>query len=164
MKFYKKNDSGEFEEAQVTRVFESQSDLDNFMKERVDRATEKAIEPFAGFEEIKSQLDTANKRATDLATEKSTLEETLKSKDKEVGSAKLDVSRVKIQNEFGLSDDLGKFLTGDDEAAIRANAEILKKNGGNGGSINFEKDKGDGSGPTESPNKAHVTNLFGSKS
>lgn len=156
-KFYKKLDDGNFEEVELLRAFETQEQFDGAVKERLDREREK----FADYDEVKTQLSGVNEKVKELETAKTTLEEKLQSKDKEVATAKLDVSRIKIRTEFGLSEDLDEFLSGDTEDDIRAKAEKLKEKAGAGGGVNIQKKNNQP--PKESPSKKVATELFGPK-
>jgi hypothetical protein len=162
MKLYKQNEDGSYEEAKVIRAFQTQEDLDTFMKDRVSRAEEKAVEKYADYDTVKSSLEDANKKLGEFETTKKSLEEQLQEKSKEVEKATLNTTRVEVRNEFGLSKDLDKFLVGDTEEDIRSNAEILKKNGGAAG-VTFNKDDPSGGGAKESASKTLANGLFGSK-
>jgi hypothetical protein len=151
-KYFKKNDDGTEVEVEA---FE-QVEVDTILKNRLDRETKKFADETTT---IKTQLEDANKKVSDFNTEKKTLEEQLQSKDKEVTAAKLGAARVEIRTEFGIPKDLDKFLIGDTEEDIRANAEILKKNGSAGGVIIKKKDDGEAE---ESASKELAKGLFGS--
>ena len=160
MKLYKQNEVGSYEEASLVKSFETQEQLDDFMKDRLERESTKVAEKFADYDTIKTSLEDANKKLGDFESTKKSLEEQLQEKSKEVEKSKLDIARVEVRNEFGLAKDLDKFLVGDTEDDIRANAEILKKNGSTGAGVNITK-KNDG-GPKEDPSKVAANNLFGS--
>lgn len=157
MKLYKKLDDGSFEEATLVKAFETQKDLDDFMKTRVDQEHKK----FADYDEIKTSLEDANKKLTDFESEKTSLEEQLQAKAKEVETATLNATRVEVRSEFGLSKDLDKLLTGDTEEEIREKAELLKKSGSGG--VVVTKDENGGGGAAESASKELANGLFGSK-
>lgn len=150
-KFFKKLDDGTFEE---TEAF-SQIEVDGIFKGRLERETKKVTDELT---EVKDKLTEANKSVTDLTGEKKTLEESLQSKDKEIEKSKLDVTRVGIKHEFGLSDDLEKFLIGDNEEEIRGNAELLKKGGASAGVTITKKNNDEGA--KESPSKKLAGSLF----
>lgn len=162
MKLYKQLEDGSYEEVNVVKSFETQEDLDKFMKERVERAETKVKEQFADYDTIKTSLDDANKKLGDFETTKKSLEEQIAEKSKAVDAEKLNTVRVEVRNEFGLKKDLDKFLVGDTEEDIRSNAEILKKNGGAGG-VTFNKDDKSGEGAKESASKELANGLFGNK-
>lgn len=157
MKLYKQNDDGSYEEVEPHRVYMTQEnfqkDLDNHVKDRISKVESK----FADYDSLKTNLDDANKKLTDFESEKKSLEEQLQEKSKEVEKATLNTTRVEVRNEFGLAKDLDKFLVGDTEEDIRANAEILKKNGGAAG-ITIDKD--DKGGAKESASKTLANGLF----
>lgn len=157
MKLYKQNDDGSYEEVEPHRVYMTQEnfqkDLDNHVKDRITKVESK----YADYDSLKTNLEDVNKKVTELETGKTTLEEQLQAKAKEIEAERLNTVRVEVRTENGLSKDLDKFLVGDTEEDIRANAEILKKNGGAAG-VNIEKDKGDGA--KESPSKTLANGLF----
>jgi len=155
MQYFKKNDSGEYEEVKPAKVFETQDEMNEFVKEKTDQIKRNQ---FGDYDDIKAQLADANKKVTEVETSKKTLDEQLKSKDNEVQSATLKAARVTIRHEFGLKEDLDKFLIGETEEEIRANAELLKKNGGTGG-VTIKKDTE--KDPKESPSKSLAQGIFG---
>lgn len=155
MQLYKKNDSGEFEEAKLVRAFETQAELDDFMKERVHQVEKK----FGDYDTIKAQLADVNKSVETITGEKKTLEEQLQAKAKEVETANLKAARIGIRHEFGLSEDLDKFLIGENEEEIRANAELLKNKGAAAGVTITKKTN---TPPAESESKKLAGALFGS--
>lgn len=153
-KFYRKLEDGTMEEVEAF----SQIEVDGIFKGRLERETKKIADDHA---ELKEKLAEVNKSVETAQAEKKTLEESLQSKDKEVQAAKLEATRVGIKHEFGLSDDLQKFLIGDTEEDIRKNAELLKKGGAAAG-VHIEKDD-KGNGPAESASKKLAGNLFKSQ-
>lgn len=150
-KFFKKLEDGTLEEVEAF----TQVEVDGIFKGRLERETKKIADEHA---ELKEKLAEANKSVETVTGEKKTLEEQLQSKDKEIEKTKLDVARVGIKHEFGLSDDLEKFLIGDNEEEIRSNAELLKKGGASAGVTITKKNNDDG--PKESPSKKLAGSLF----
>ena len=114
-KFFNKLEDGTFEEVEAF----SQAEVDGIFKGRLERETKKVTDELSG---LKEKLAEVNKSAETAIAEKKTLEESLQSKDKEIEAAKLDVTPIGIKHEFGLSDELQKFLIGDTEkfAAMRS--------------------------------------------
>lgn len=117
--YYKKNDDGEFVECDL-----SQEDINQAVKERVDRVNRK----YADYDELKATIDKLNaeKRENEdkmnaLLTDKANLED-------EVKAAKLETDKVKIMSEFKLSDDMAEFVTGDTVEEMRGRAEKLVHN------------------------------------
>lgn len=117
--YYKKNEDGEFVEADL-----SQEDINQAVRERVDRVNRK----YADYDEIKKQNEefSAKQRdfedkINDLLTDKANLEDKVK-------AAELATERVRIVNEFKLSDDLADFVTGDTTEEMRTRAEKLAHN------------------------------------
>lgn len=161
MKLYKQNEDGSYVEVNMVKAFETQKDLDDFMKDRVERAETKVKEQFADYDTIKTTLEDVNKKLTGFESEKKSLEEQLQEKSKAVEAEKLNTVRVEVRNEFGLAKDLDKFLVGETEEEIKANAEILKKSGGAGG-VTITKDDKNGEGAKESASKTLANGLLGS--
>jgi len=157
MKLFKKLDDGTFEEATVAKVFETQDEMDAFI---ADKASQIKRSQFGDYDDLKSKVEDLNKTVTTLTTEKQTVEEQLQAKAKEIEAEKLNTVRVKIKHENGLPDELDKFLIGDTEDDIRANAELLKKGGAAAG-VTITKNNDD-DGPKESPSKKLAGNLFNS--
>lgn len=117
--FYKKNEDGEFVECDL-----SQEDINQAVKERVDRVNRK----YADYDELKVNLEAKDKllrenedKINGLLSDKANLED-------EVKAAKLETERVKIVNEFKLSGDLADFVTGDTAEEMRGRAEKLAHN------------------------------------
>lgn len=150
-KFFKKLEDGTLEEVEAF----TQVEVDGIFKGRLERESKKFADENA---DLKQKLADVNKSVETITGEKKTLEEQLQSKDKEIEKSKLDVARVGIKHEFGLSDDLEKFLIGDNEEEIRSNAELLKKGGVNAGVTITKKNNDDG--PKESPSKKLAGSLF----
>lgn len=158
MTLYKKNEDGSFVEATVVKSFETQKDLDDFMKDRIERAETKVKEQFSDYDTIKTNYEDVNKKLGEFETTKKSLEEQIAEKSKAVETEKLNTVRVEVRNEFGLTKELDKFLVGETEEDIRSNAEILKKSGGAGGVVITKND--DGKEAKESPSKALANGLF----
>lgn len=117
--FYKKNEDGEFVECDL-----SQEDINQAVKERVDRVNRK----YADYDELKANLEAKDKllrenedKINGLLSDKANLED-------EVKAAKLETEKVKIISEFKLSDDLADFVTGDTAEEMRGRAEKLAHN------------------------------------
>lgn len=117
--FYKKNEDGEYVECDL-----SQEDINQAVKERVDRVNRK----YADYDELKANLEAKDKllrenedKINGLLSDKANLED-------EVKAAKLETERVKIVSEFKLSDDLADFVTGDTVEEMRGRAEKLAHN------------------------------------
>lgn len=114
--YYKKNEDGEFVEADL-----SQEDINQAVRERVDRVNRK----YADYDEIKKQNEEFSAKQRDfedkingLLTDKANLED-------KVRAAELATEKVRIVNEFKLSDDLADFVEGDTAEEMRTRAEKL---------------------------------------
>jgi hypothetical protein len=117
--YYKKNEEGEFVEADL-----SQEDINQAVKDRVDRINRK----YSDYEDLKKQIEDFSEkqkkdeeRINELLTDKANLEDDLK-------VSKLETEKVKIVSEFKLSDDLAEFITGDTAEQMRERAEKLAHN------------------------------------
>ena len=117
--YYKKNEEGEFVEADL-----SQEDINQAVKERVDRINRK----YSDYEELKKQAEANSakqaefeNKINELLTDKANLKDDLK-------ASKLETEKVRIINEFKLSDDLAEFVTGDSAEEMRGRAEKLAHN------------------------------------
>lgn len=117
--YYKKNEAGEFVEADL-----SQEDINQAVKERVDRINRK----YSDYEDLKKQIEDFSAKQTEsenkineLLTDKANLEDDLK-------ASKLEVEKVRIINEFKLGDDLAEFVTGESAEEMRGRAEKLAHN------------------------------------
>lgn len=114
--YYKKDENGEFVEADL-----SQEDINQAVKERVDRVNRK----YADYDDLKKQIENFSakrnedeERINSLLTDKANLEDELK-------AAKLETEKVRIISEFKLNDDLVEFVTGDTAEEMRTRAEKL---------------------------------------
>jgi len=117
--YYKKNEEGEFVETDL-----SQEDINQAVKERVDRVNRK----YSDYDDLKKQIeeDSAKQREYEdkinsLLTDKANLEDELK-------VSKLETEKVRIINEFKLGDDLAEFVTGESAEEMRGRAEKLAHN------------------------------------
>lgn len=117
--YYKKNEEGEFVEADL-----SQEDINQAVKERVDRINRK----YSDYDELKKQIEENSakqqefeNKINELLTDKANLEDDLK-------ASKLETEKVRIVSEFKLSDDLAEFVTGNSAEEMRGRAEKLAHN------------------------------------
>lgn len=117
--YYKKNEEGEFVETDL-----SQEDINQAVKERVDRVNRK----YSDYDDLKKQIEeySAKQRESEdkinsLLTDKANLEDELK-------VSKLETEKVRIINEFKLGDDLAEFVTGESAEEMRGRAEKLAHN------------------------------------
>lgn len=113
---------------------ETQEQLDKVIGERIRRAEQKAAEKYADYEDLKtqnagyvtqiSQLQTQLQAQADKAkeSEMSIADLTAKVHQYETASVK-----TKVALEIGLPYQMANRLTGDDEKAIRADAEAMKQ-------------------------------------
>ncbi len=152
---YFTKDGEEFKEVDENLL--TQADVDGVVEKRLERERSKYSD-YDTLKEKAGKVDTITKefegKLKAAGDEKSDLE-------KQLGSAKLETDKVKIVNEFKLSDDLHEFVTGDTVDEMRQRAEKLSK-GVKGGSIKIDKDgKPDDTKGTDS--KTIAGKLFGNK-
>lgn len=148
--YYKKNEEGEFVEADL-----SQEDINQAVKDRVDRINRK----YSDYDDLKKQIEDLSakqkedeNRINELLTDKANLEDDLK-------VSKLETEKVRIINEFKIGDDLAEFVTGETAEEMRGRAEKLAHN-----TIakTAEINKSDKPEPTKSDMAKLADNLFGS--
>ena len=116
------------------KVIETQEQLDEIIKDRIARAEAKAKEKYADYEDIKAQSADKDKQIAALSEKlekQSGLTADYDSKLAEL-QAKVDeyataAVKTKIAHEVGLPYELAKKLEGDNEEAIRADAQSLAK-------------------------------------
>lgn len=148
--YYKKDENGEFVEADL-----SQEDINQAVKERVDRVNRK----YADYEDLKAQIEKFSAkqrededRINSLLTDKANLED-------EVKASKLDAEKIRIISEFKLNDDLAEFVTGDSAEEMRARAEKLAHSTTTPA---LDVNKTEKPATSKSDFKALADNLFGS--
>ena len=113
---------------------ETQEQLDKVIGERIRRAEQKAAEKYADYEDLKtqnagyvtqiSQLQTQLQAQADKAKESETSIADLTAKVHQYETASV---KTKVALEMGLPYQMASRLTGDDEKAIRADAEAMKQ-------------------------------------
>ena len=113
---------------------ETQEQLDKVIGERIRRAEQKAAEKYADYEDLKtqnagyvtqiSQLQTQLQAQADKAKESETSIADLTAKVHQYETASV---KTKVALETGLPYQMASRLTGDDEKAIRADAEAMKQ-------------------------------------
>jgi len=113
----------------------TQEHVDQIVKQRAERL---AKQNYGDYDDLKA-------KAAKVDTISQEFEDKLKSKDDELAkitgdltTAKLETDKVKLMQEFGLSDDLGEFVTGTTVDEMRSRAEKLSK-GAKGGKVTVTK-------------------------
>lgn len=152
--FYK--DGDDYKKVEDTLL--GQADVDKVVESRLERERKK----FADY-------DTLKETAAKVSTIKTEYEDKLKEKDTVIGTlsgevktAKLATDKVKIINEFKLSDELSEFVTGETADEMRERAEKLSKGiGVSGGKVVIKKEGKPGEKDTDS--KKIAKSLFGAK-
>lgn len=136
----------------------SQTEVDDIVTKRLERERGK----FADYDTLKEKagkVDSINAewetKLKDATTKTSELE-------KQLGGAKLETEKVKIVNEFKLSEELAEFVTGDTAEDMRKRAEKLAK-GVTGGKVTIDKKQKPGDSKS-TDSKQIAGKLFGKKS
>ena len=112
-------------------VIETQEQLDKIIGERVKRAERQAAEKFADYEDIKkqnAQLAAQIQKQTDAIKAHETTIADLNTK---LHGYETDSVKTRVALEMGLPYQMASRLTGEDEKAIRADAESMVKLIGN---------------------------------
>lgn len=115
---------------------ESQEQFDAMVKERVERAKKSTAKEYEAqlkdLEGIKEQLATKDEEITalkakigDFESEKKTSEESIQGMQKELSELKLKALKTQIAMDNNLPPDMADRIKGDDEEAMRADAEKL---------------------------------------
>lgn len=115
---------------------ESQEQFDAMVKERVERAKKSAAKEYEtqlkDLEGIKEQLATKDEEITalkakigDFESEKKSSEESYQSMQKELSELKLKALKTQIAMDNNLPTDMADRIKGDDEEAMRADAQKL---------------------------------------
>lgn len=105
----------------------TQEEYDNLVKERIDRAKKSEREKFAGYDEYKTkaeQYDSDIKAKNDEITAK---DNTIADLNARIAQYESDSAKAKVLQEFGLSQDLKDRIFGDDEEALRRDAQALQQ-------------------------------------
>jgi len=114
----------------------SQEELDTIIKERLTRDREAQNKKYADYDEVKARNTEYESKIKELNSRIADYDGQLKNigtKDKEISSLKEKVKsyetaslKAKIAHEMGLPYGLSDRLTGEDENAIKKDAEVLK--------------------------------------
>lgn len=116
----------------------SQEEYDNLVKERVDRAKKSEREKYAGYDDYKAK---AEKYDADIKAKDEKYNTDIKAKDDEIKAKETTIAelnskirqyesdsvKAKVLEEFGLSQDLKNRIFGDDEEALKADAQRLQQ-------------------------------------
>lgn len=143
---------------EVSETLHTQDHLDQVVKERADRIARKE---FGDYDELKEKAAKYDKDVKDFEGKLKAAGDEKTNLEKQLGAAKLETEKVKIINEFKLSDELAEFVDGDDVDQLRQRAEKLAK-GVTGGSVKIKKQGKPDEKTTDS--KVLAGKLFGNKS
>lgn len=157
--YFTKDSDGKFVE--VSEKILTQSEVDGIIEKRLERERSK-FKDYDDLLEKAGKVDTITKDYENKLKEKDTKIGELST---EVTSAKLGTVKIKIANEFKLSDEAQEFLTGDSEDKLREQAEKLSKVGGGKKVVVTKHGKPSGDGDKKSGDtKSIARNLFGRNS
>lgn len=148
-----------FNESQIEEIAEDAT----WLTKRLDRARENERGKFADYDELKTKLsgyDELKTKATDFETQLAAANTKIEDLTKTVGTKSLEVDKIKIVNEFKLSDELAEFVTGDNVEDMRKRAEKLASGVKPSGVHIDKKDKPD---EKKSDAKRIAGDLFGRK-
>lgn len=123
------------------KVINTQEEFDAAIKDRLERERQKAIAPFADYEQIKNDLAALRKQSGEKDT-------TIAQLQKDLQSAKTDLAKTRIALEKGLPQELASRLTGETEDDLRKDADTLAQ---------LFSDKKDGAEPSRSHEPAKKT-------
>lgn len=116
------------------KIIETQEQFDEIVKDRIARAKESAVKEFADYEDIKQANGNYEKQIADLTEQLKKADEGKATSNDEIQALKDKVQqyemasvKTKVAHEVGLPYELASKLTGDDEDAIREDAETMVK-------------------------------------
>lgn len=110
---------------------ETQEQLDKVIGERVKRAERQAAEKYADYDDLKKQNAQLTAQIQKQAEAISTHEATVADLNTKLHTYETDSVKTRVALEMGLPYQMASRLTGDDEKAIRADAESMVKLIGN---------------------------------
>lgn len=105
----------------------TQEEFDAMIGKRLEREREKAREEFKDYETIKSTNASLQKSIEALNTEKADLTAKLETANKDNTALKLDALKTKVCIDKKLPLEMRSRLSGEDEEALSADADILAK-------------------------------------
>lgn len=114
-------------------VIETQEQFDEAIKERLAREKKKFAEQYADYDDMQKKLASYEKQTGELTTQIDTLAKEKAEHDQIVSELKTQVAgyetaalKSRVAHEVGLPYELAGRLSGDDEDAIRKDAEVMK--------------------------------------
>lgn len=112
------------------KIIETQEQLDKVISERLERQKStftKELEKYSDYEQIKSENADLKGKLEEAENEKSTKDTALSELQEKVQKYESDSVKTRIVREFNLPYELVDRLKGDDEEAIKKDAESLSK-------------------------------------
>lgn len=115
-------------------VIETQEQLDKIIGDRIKRAEAAAEKKFADYEDLKKQNENYAKQLAELTEQIKQQTETINTHDATVAELNAKIHqyetssvKTKVALEYGIPYQMSSRLAGDDEEAIRADAETMVK-------------------------------------
>ena len=112
----------------------TQEELDKMFQERVERAKRAEAAKFEGYDDYKAKAEKYDTDITDLNDKLSAANQTIENNkatiadlQTKVHTYEKDAVKAKVCAEFGLAPELASRLNGDDEKALRADAQVLQQ-------------------------------------
>lgn len=112
----------------------TQEEFNSAIQDRIKRAEEKAIEPFKDYEDIKTQLSTANEKITGYEatiaqnkTDYDSLNNQLTEANGKIKKFETDAKKAKFAAENGLPMEMSSYIKGETDEELKASAEELAK-------------------------------------
>lgn len=153
--YFTKDSDGKFVE--VSEKVLPQSEVDGIIEKRLERERGK----FSDYEDLRAKAGKVDTITEDFQKQLKEKDTKIGDLSKEVTTAKLGTTKLKIATEFKLSDEAQEFLTGDTEDALREQAEKLSKVGGGGKVKVTKKGKPADDDAKAGDSKSIARNLFG---
>lgn len=144
---------------EVTEELLTQERVDGIVKDRGERY---AKQNFSDYDDLKAKAGQADAQKEEYEGKLSTLGKEKSELEKKLTGATLETEKVKIVSEFGLSDELSEFVSGENADEMRERAEKLAKGMKPNKVVIDKQKKSDGGKPTDS--KTIAGKLFGNKS
>lgn len=117
------------------KVIETQEELDGIIKDRLDRERKAVRKEYEGYDDIKTENETLKKKLADYDGKKVVDPEEWDKKNSELAKYETNSVKMRIAKEFNLPDELALRLTGDDEEALKKDAELLSNVASQTGSV-----------------------------
>lgn len=108
-------------------VIETQEQLDNVIKDRLERERNAVRKEFADYDSIKKTLEDKTKSETELTRKLGEQEKKIEDLNSKLSKSETDSAKTRIAYELGLPIEMCSRLAGTSEEEIRKDAEMLCK-------------------------------------